>query len=70
MISLKTVWLRYITRFSLRYNEVWKLTLMQLMRHFDWSLARPDHPWKEANYIGIFAQHDMWVIATERRKAV
>ncbi|KAK2022189.1 cytochrome P450 [Colletotrichum zoysiae] len=41
-------------------------TVFELMRNFDWCLAKPDMPWKESNHAGIFIQTDMWVVASER----
>ncbi|KAK1446883.1 cytochrome P450 [Colletotrichum cuscutae] len=41
-------------------------TIFELMRNFDWCLARPDTPWKEANHAGVFTHNDMWVLASER----
>jgi hypothetical protein len=38
------------------------------MRNFDWCLARPDNPWKEKNFFGIFTQTDMWVLVTHREQ--
>ncbi|KAF9874726.1 cytochrome P450 [Colletotrichum karsti] len=43
-------------------------TVFELMRNFDWCLAKPDTPWKETNFAGIFAHRDMWVLASERQK--
>ncbi|KAF6805135.1 pisatin demethylase [Colletotrichum sojae] len=42
-------------------------TVYELVRNFDWCLARPDRPWKESNYTGLFAHRDMWVLASERK---
>ena len=39
---------------------------VQLLRNFDWCLGKPEEPWKEHNYMGIFVHSDMWVMATER----
>jgi hypothetical protein len=51
--------------------EILKLTLTKkLFRHFDWCLARPEAPWKEHNFMGIFTHSDMWVLAIERNGAV
>ncbi|WDK16956.1 cytochrome P450 [Colletotrichum graminicola] len=41
-------------------------TVFELVRNFDWCLAKPDMPWKESNHAGIFIQTDMWVLASER----
>ncbi|WYZ45977.1 hypothetical protein EsH8_IX_000202 [Colletotrichum jinshuiense] len=41
-------------------------TVFELMHNFDWCLAKPDTPWKESNFAGIFCQKDMWVLASER----
>ncbi|KAL2879023.1 hypothetical protein SGCOL_005722 [Colletotrichum sp. CLE4] len=41
-------------------------TIFELMRNFDWCLAKPDTPWKEANHAGVFTHNDMWVLASER----
>ncbi|KAK3388000.1 cytochrome P450 [Podospora didyma] len=40
--------------------------VFELMRNFDWCLAKPENPWKEANYIGLFTHSDMWVLVTDR----
>ena len=42
------------------------LIYLKLLRHFDWAIATPEKPWKEANYIGIYIHNDMWFIVTER----
>ncbi|KAK2041374.1 cytochrome P450 [Colletotrichum somersetense] len=34
-------------------------TVFELMRNFDWCLAKPDMPWKESNHAGIFIQTDI-----------
>ncbi len=44
-----------------------KLNRRQLLHHFDWCLSKPEAPWEEYNYMGIFTHSDMWVVATERR---
>ncbi|TDZ54681.1 Cytochrome P450 monooxygenase lolP1 [Colletotrichum trifolii] len=41
-------------------------TIYELVRNFDWGIARPDAPWKEANFAGIFSHKDMWVLVSER----
>ncbi|KAK6221802.1 cytochrome p450 [Colletotrichum tabaci] len=41
-------------------------TVYELMRNFDWCLARPDTPWKESNHAGVFTHNDMWVLASDR----
>jgi len=38
---------------------------VELLRNFDWTLADPFHPCKEACY-AIFVMTDMWVTITER----
>ena len=40
--------------------------LIKLMRNFDWSLAKPEKPWRETNYMGIFIHDQMWVLVSER----
>ncbi|KAH0443887.1 cytochrome P450 [Colletotrichum camelliae] len=45
-------------------------TVFELIRNFDWCLAKPDTPWREFNYAGIFAHSDMWVLASERHKGL
>ena len=47
-----------------------ELTSFQLLRNFDWGLANPEKPWKEANFMGIFTHSDMWVLVTERHANV
>ncbi|KAK8066112.1 hypothetical protein PG997_012859 [Apiospora hydei] len=42
-------------------------TIFEMMRNFDWSLARPDQPWTEGSYGGILAHKDMWVLVSERK---
>ncbi|KAK6834242.1 hypothetical protein PG989_002902 [Apiospora arundinis] len=42
--------------------------IFELMRNFDWSLARPDQPWTEGSYGGLLAHKDMWVLASEREE--
>lgn len=39
---------------------------VQLLRNFDWCLGKPEEPWREHNYMGIFVHSNMWVMATER----
>lgn len=46
------------------------LTRSQFMRHFDWAIAQPDHPWRSTNYNGIWVQENMWVLVTERNQNV
>ncbi|KAF2867781.1 benzoate 4-monooxygenase cytochrome-like protein P450 [Massariosphaeria phaeospora] len=41
-------------------------TLFEFLRHFDWSLATPEKPWRETNYMGIFCGDDMWVLVHDR----
>jgi len=36
------------------------------MRNFDWAIAKPEEPWKAANFSGIFHHEDMWVLIEER----
>ncbi|KAK2779605.1 pisatin demethylase [Colletotrichum kahawae] len=45
-------------------------TVFELIRNFDWCLAKPDTPWRESNYAGIFAHSDMWVLASERQRGL
>ena len=45
---------------------VCELIGVQLFRHFDIAFADPQDPWKEKNYLGIFASQGLWVLATER----
>ncbi|KAK3210314.1 hypothetical protein GRF29_44g2335980 [Pseudopithomyces chartarum] len=40
--------------------------IFELFRHFDVAFADPQDPWKEKNYLGIFASQGLWVLATER----
>ncbi|KAF2111057.1 cytochrome P450 [Lophiotrema nucula] len=46
----------------MEYSKV----IFELLRHFDWATAKPETPWKEMNYIGIFVHEEQWVIITER----
>nr|XP_036580297.1 pisatin demethylase [Colletotrichum truncatum]KAF6788209.1 pisatin demethylase [Colletotrichum truncatum] len=45
-------------------------TIYELMRNFDWCLAKPDTPWKESNFGGLLSHRDMWVLASERNPNV
>ncbi|KAK0738764.1 cytochrome P450 [Schizothecium vesticola] len=40
--------------------------VFELLRNFDWCLGKPEEPWREHNYMGIFVHSNMWVMATER----
>lgn len=40
--------------------------LFEFLRHFDWAVARPEKPWVSKNLYGIFEQHSMWMLVTER----
>jgi hypothetical protein len=39
------------------------------MRNFELCLAKPEAPWKEHNFMGIFTHSDMWVLVTARQAA-
>ncbi|KAK4443291.1 cytochrome P450 [Podospora aff. communis PSN243] len=52
---------------SIAMMEIGK-TVFELMKSFDWCLARPEKPWKEKNFFGIFTQTDMLVLITERER--
>lgn len=41
--------------------------LFEFLRNFDWAIATPEKPWRTINYMGIFAQDQMWVLVTERQ---
>ncbi|KAF2183831.1 pisatin demethylase [Zopfia rhizophila CBS 207.26] len=51
------------------WMEITKV-IFEFLRHFDWSLATPEKPWRETNYMGIFAHDEMWVLAMERELKV
>ncbi|CBX98545.1 similar to benzoate 4-monooxygenase cytochrome P450 [Plenodomus lingam JN3] len=40
--------------------------LFEFMRHFEWTISKPETPWTSQNYFGIFLQNELWVTATER----
>jgi len=40
--------------------------IFEFLRHFDWSLASPEKPWRSKNYFGVFLQDQMWCHITER----
>lgn len=40
--------------------------VLQLVRNFDWALERPEEPWVEHNYAGLYVHSGMWVTAMER----
>ncbi|KAK3368377.1 benzoate 4-monooxygenase cytochrome-like protein P450 [Podospora didyma] len=40
--------------------------IFELLRNFDWCIAKPEQPWRSFNYIGLFEHKDFEVLATER----
>ncbi|CAI6337947.1 unnamed protein product [Periconia digitata] len=40
--------------------------IFELLRYFDWSIAKPATPWRSINCIGIFLQQELWMVVTER----
>jgi len=51
------------------WMEITKV-VFEFLRYFDWSLANPEKPWNEINYMGIFAHDSMFVVVTEREPNV
>ncbi|KAK8136687.1 cytochrome P450 monooxygenase [Apiospora sp. TS-2023a] len=43
--------------------------VFEMMRNFDWSLARPGQPWTEGSFGGLLAHKDMWVLVSERQQS-